>query len=48
LYLLSLSDGALLNRIKLNSEELVSAPVFAGGHYVVATREGRVIGLQIP
>ena len=48
LYLLSLSDGALLNRIKLNSEELVSAPVFAGGHYVVVTREGRVVGLQIP
>jgi outer membrane protein assembly factor BamB len=48
LYLLSLADGALLNRIKLDSEELASAPVMAGGRYVVVTREGRVTGLQIP
>jgi outer membrane protein assembly factor BamB len=48
LYLLSLADGALLNRIKLDSEELAAAPVFAGGRYVVVTREGRVTGLQIP
>lgn len=48
LYLLSLTDGALLNRIKLDSDELATAPVFAGGRYVVVTREGRVTGLQIP
>ncbi len=48
LYLLSLADGALLNRIKLDSEELATAPVFAGGRYVVVSREGRVTGLQIP
>ncbi|MEY4726088.1 MAG: hypothetical protein RLZ36_715 [Pseudomonadota bacterium] len=48
LYLLSLADGALLNRIKLDSEELATAPVLAGGRYVVVTREGRVSGLQIP
>ncbi len=48
LYLLSLADGALLNRVKLDSEELATAPVFAGGRYVVVTREGRVTGLQIP
>ena len=48
LYLLSLADGALLNRIKLDTEELATAPVFAGGGYVVVTREGRVVGLQIP
>jgi outer membrane protein assembly factor BamB len=48
LYLLSLADGAMLNRIKLDSEELATAPVFAGGRYVVVTRDGRVIGLQIP
>jgi outer membrane protein assembly factor BamB len=48
LYLLSLADGALLNRIKLDSEELATAPVFAGGRYVVVTREGRATGLQIP
>ena len=48
LYLLSLADGALLNRVKLDSEELATAPVMAGGRYVVVTREGRVTGLQIP
>jgi outer membrane protein assembly factor BamB len=48
LYLLSLADGALLNRIKLDSEELATAPVVAGGRYVVVTREGRVMGLQMP
>ena len=48
LYVLSLADGALLNRIKLDSEELATAPVFAGGRYVVVTREGRVTGLQMP
>ena len=48
LYLLSLADGALLNRIKLDSDVLATAPVFAGGRYVVVTREGRVSGLQIP
>jgi outer membrane assembly lipoprotein YfgL len=48
LYVLSLADGALLNRIKLDAEELASAPVLAGGRYVVVTREGRVTGLQIP
>jgi len=48
LYVLSLADGALLNRVKLDSEELATAPVFAGGRYVVVTREGRVTGLQMP
>ena len=48
LYLRSLADGALLNGIKLDSEELATAPVMAGGRYVVVTREGRVTGLQMP
>ena len=48
LYILSLTDGALINRIKLDSEELAAAPVFAGGQFVVVSREGRVTGLQIP
>ncbi len=48
LYLLSLADGALLNRVKLDGSELASAPVQAGPHYVLVTREGRVMGLQIP
>ena len=48
LYLLSLADGALLNRIKLDAEELATAPVMAGSRYVVVSREGRVTGLQFP
>ncbi|MFY8178537.1 MAG: outer membrane protein assembly factor BamB [Limnohabitans sp.] len=48
LYLLSLADGALLNRIKLDSNALAAAPVLAGERYVVVSREGRVTGLQIP
>jgi len=48
LYVLSLADGALLNRIKLDTEELATAPVMAGERYVVVTREGRVMGLQMP
>jgi len=48
LYLLSLADGALLNRVKLDGSELASTPVQAGAYYVVVTREGRVMGLQIP
>lgn len=48
LYLLSLADGALLNRVKFDGSELASAPVQAGAHYVLVTREGRVMGLQIP
>ena len=48
LYVLSLADGALLNRIKLEGSELAAAPVSAGGQHVLVTREGRVMGLQIP
>jgi outer membrane protein assembly factor BamB len=48
LYVLSLADGALINRIKLDSEELAAAPVFAGSQLVLVSREGRVTGLQIP
>ena len=48
LYLLSLADGALLNRIKIDGDALATAPVLAGDRYVVVSREGRVTGLQIP
>ena len=48
LYVLSLADGALLNRIQLDGNELIAAPVVAGGTYVVVSREGRVTGLQVP
>jgi len=48
LYLLSLADGTLLNRIKIDGDALATAPVLAGDRYVVVSREGRVTGLQIP
>jgi outer membrane protein assembly factor BamB len=48
LYVLSLADGALLNRVKLEGSELAAAPVLAGERYVLVTREGRVTGLQLP
>lgn len=48
LYLLSQTDGALLNRFKFDGNELIAAPVLAGSTYVVVTREGRVTGFQIP
>ncbi len=48
LYLLSLADGALLNRIKLSGDELAAPPIQAGSTYVVVTRQGTVTGLQIP
>ncbi len=48
LYVLSLADGALLNRIKLEGNDLAAAPVQAGANFVLVTREGRVMGLQIP
>jgi hypothetical protein len=38
----------LLNRVKLDGDELATAPVLAGDRYVLVTREGRVTGLQIP
>ena len=48
LYLLSLTDGALLNRIKIDSDALAATPVLAGDRYVVVSREGRITALQIP
>lgn len=48
LYLLSLTDGSLLNRLKLDGVEFAAPPVVAGDHFVVVSREGRVSGLLIP
>ena len=48
LYLLSLADGALLNRIKLDTNTLAAPPVAVGNRFVVVSREGRVTGLEIP
>ena len=47
-YLLSLADGSLLNRLKIDGEELVAAPAAASATYVLVSREGRVTGLNLP
>jgi outer membrane protein assembly factor BamB len=47
-YLLSLADGSLLNRLKIDGEELAAAPVAASATYVLVSREGRVTGLNLP
>jgi outer membrane protein assembly factor BamB len=48
LYLLSLADGALLNRVKLASDELAAAPLAADKLVVTVTKEGRVSGYELP
>lgn len=48
LYVLSLADGALLNRVKLDGDELATVAAAGGDRYVLVSREGRVSGLQIP
>ncbi len=47
-YLLSLADGSLLNRLKIGSEELAAAPTLASDVVVLVSREGRVTGLLLP
>jgi outer membrane protein assembly factor BamB len=49
LYLLSLADGELLNRVRVEGNELAAAPAVASDSQVVTiTRDGRVAGWQIP
>jgi outer membrane assembly lipoprotein YfgL len=48
LYLLSLADGALLNRVKLAGDELAAAPLAADKLVVTVTKEGRVSGYELP
>ena len=48
LYVLSLADGALLNRVKLAGDALAAAPVSANGVVVLVSREGRVSGFDVP
>jgi outer membrane protein assembly factor BamB len=48
LYVLSLADGALLNRVKFDGDELATMAPIGGDRYVLVSREGRVTGLQIP
>jgi len=47
-YVLSLADGALLNRFKLDGEELAAAPVATGDGYVMVSRDGRVTAINLP
>ena len=47
-YLLSLADGALLNRLKMDGDELAAAPVATADTYILVSREGRVTGLNLP
>lgn len=47
-YVLSLSDGALLNRVKLTGDTLAAPPVLVGNLVVLVTKEGRVSGYELP
>ncbi len=47
-YVLSISDGTLLNRLKMDGEELAAAPVVASDTFVLVSREGRITGLNLP
>lgn len=48
LYVLSLADGALLNRVQLTGDALAAAPVSASGVLVLVTKEGRLSGYDVP
>ena len=48
IYLLSLADGALLNRISLDGEALASAPQALGGGFLLVSRKGLVQSLRFP
>jgi outer membrane protein assembly factor BamB len=48
MYLLSLADGELLNRVKLAGDELAASPLAADHVVVTVTKEGRVSGYELP
>ncbi|MFM7698780.1 MAG: PQQ-binding-like beta-propeller repeat protein, partial [Limnohabitans sp.] len=49
LYVLSASDGSLLNRIKASSSGFASAPTsLANGKFVILTRNGQLLAFQLP
>jgi outer membrane protein assembly factor BamB len=48
IYLLSLTDGALLNRITLDGEALISAPQAMGNGFLMVSRKGLVQSLRFP
>ena len=48
-YLISLADGKLLNRLRMEGQELATLPALVGTNQVVlVARDGRVTGLLIP
>jgi outer membrane protein assembly factor BamB len=47
-YLLSLADGALLNRVSLDGDGLASAPQALGGGVLLVSRKGLVQSLRFP
>ena len=47
-YLLSLADGALLNRIKLPGDELAAPPVLVGSQVLMVNKEGRISAYELP
>jgi outer membrane protein assembly factor BamB len=48
IYLLSLTDGALLNRITLDGDALISAPQAMGSGFLMVSRKGLVQSLRFP
>jgi hypothetical protein len=49
LYLLSATDGALLNRVQTASAGFASAPTpLANGGFVILTRNGQLLAYQLP
>jgi outer membrane protein assembly factor BamB len=49
LYVLSVTDGALLNRIQTSSSGFASAPTpLANGGFVILTRNGQLLAYQLP
>ena len=48
IYLLSLTDGALLNRITLDGDALISAPQAMGNGFLMVSRKGLVQSLRFP
>ena len=48
IYLLSLTDGALLNRITLDGDALISAPQAMGAGFLMVSRKGLVQSMRFP
>jgi outer membrane protein assembly factor BamB len=48
LYVLSLADGAVLNRIKISSDDLAAPLVKAGDVYLIVSRSGSITAVRLP